>query len=164
MALIRWEPKKELEWFRDLRNEVDRLFDQFYEAWSRPWSAGQPAPARGAGPPGSKAGFVPHVNLKETDSEFVVTAEIPGLSRDELDISLTEDSVTLKGERKVERETKRESYHYRETSYGTFQRVIPLPGAIKPGEARATLKDGVLTMTLPKAEAGKRKAVTVSVE
>ncbi|RMG96386.1 MAG: Hsp20/alpha crystallin family protein [Candidatus Dadabacteria bacterium] len=157
MALIKWEPKsKQVDPFRSLRQEVDRIFDDFFRSWSRPWGAGLPALAEG--------GFVPSVDLKETDKEFVLTAEVPGVSKDELDVTITEDSVTIRGERKAEKEEKNENYHYRETAYGSFQRVVPLPAEVVPDKAKAKLKDGVLTLTLPKAEPAKPKGVKVKVE
>jgi HSP20 family protein len=104
------------------------------------------------------------VNLKESERELVVTAEVPGLSRDELEVTITEDAVTLKGERREDQEAKEEDYHCKETAYGAFERVIPLPAQIKANEARARLKDGVLTLALPKIEGAKRKQVKVRVE
>lgn len=161
MALVKWEPKRrELEPFRGLRDEVDRLFEEFFRGWPRPFA---PAwPARGA--ESGQGEFWPTVNLKETNDEFVLTAELPGLEKKELNLSLTEDSVTLKGERRAEKETKEENYHYQETSFGTFERVVALPGRIKPAEATAKLKDGVLTLTLPKAEETKKREIRIEVK
>lgn len=158
MALIPWEPRRrELEPFRGLRDEVDRLFEDFFRGWARPpWSARGLAPAQGE--------FSPNVDLKETEKEFTLTAELPGLTKEELDVTIAQDSITLKGERREEKESREGSYHYRETSYGSFQRVIPLPGEIKADKAKATLKDGVLTLTLPKAEPSKATHVKVKVE
>ncbi len=157
MALIRWEPKsQELEPFRSLRQEVDRIFDDFFRGWSRPWTSGWLTPMEG--------GFTPSVDLKETDKEFVLTAEVPGVSKDELDVTITEDSVTLRGERRQEKEEKNENYHYRETTYGAFQRVIPLPGEVVAEKAKAKLKDGVLTLVLPKAQPSKAKGVQVKID
>ena len=156
MALIRWEPRsRQLDPFRNLREEVDRIFDDFFRSWSRPWS-GWLEPTR--------AGFVPSVDLKETDEEFIITAEVPGVSKDELDVTITEDSVTLRGERREEKEHKEGDYHYRETSYGSFQRVIPLPGEVVADKAKAKLKDGVLTLVLPKAQPARSKGVQIEVE
>jgi HSP20 family protein len=155
MALI--HRGRGLEPFRGLRDEVDRLFEDFFRGWGRsPWVG------RGLVTAGQE--FLPSVDLREGVQEFTVTAEIPGLSKEELNVTITEDSVTLKGERKEESEKEKASYHYKETAYGAFQRVIPLPAKIKPDEAKARLKDGVLTLTLPKAEASKGKQVTVTVE
>jgi HSP20 family protein len=164
MALVKWEPKRrELEPLRGLRDEVDRLFDEFFRGWPRPFASAWPG-ARWPQPEEAQGGFFPVVNLKETNDEFVLTAELPGVEKNELTISLTEDSVVLKGERKEEKETKEENYHYREASYGSFERAVSLPGSIKPSEATATLKDGVLTLTLPKAEETKKKEIRIEVK
>jgi HSP20 family protein len=158
MALIRWEPKgRGLEPIRGLRDEVDRLFEDFFRGWSH-------APWVGRGLVTAGREFLPSVDLREGDQEFTVTAEIPGLSKEEISVTITEDSVALKGERKEVSEKEKASYHYQETAYGAFQRVIPLPAKIKPDAAKARLKDGVLTLTLPKAERSKGKQVTVMVE
>lgn len=163
MALIKWDPKRmELEPVRGLRDEIDRLFDEFFQGWWRPLGTDWPGP-RLRSLAGS-AEFLPNVNLKETEGEYLITAELPGLAKEDIQVSLTEDSVILSGERKLEKESKREAYHYRETSHGSFERVIPLPGQIKTAGAKAQLKDGVLTLVLPKAEETKRKEVSVKVE
>jgi HSP20 family protein len=156
MALIKWESRgKELSPFRSLREEVDRVFDDFFRGWPSPWRAGWPT---------AEQEFVPTVSLKETEKEFVLTAEVPGISKEGLDVAITEDSVTIKGERKEEKETREESYHYKESTYGTFERVIPLPSAILADKAKAKLKDGVLSLTLPKSEVSKIKEIKVKVE
>ena len=156
MALIKWEPKgRELSPFRSLREEVDRVFEDFFRGWPSPWRAGWPAVERE---------FVPNVSLKETDKEFVLTAEVPGISKDELDVAISEDSVTIKGERKEEKEKREANYHCRESSYGAFERVIPLPSTVVADKAKAKLKDGVLSLTLPKSEVSKVKETKVKVE
>jgi HSP20 family protein len=156
MALIQWEPRRELEPFRGLREEVDRLFESFFRGWPGRWST--------QGTVSSEGKFVPSVNLKENDKEFVLTAELPGLQKDELDVNITDDAVAIKGERKEEKEQKEKSYYFKESSHGTFQRVIPLPDKVEAEKAKAKLKDGVLTLTLPKAEPSKRNAVQIDVE
>lgn len=156
MALVKWEPRRELEPVRSLRQEVDRLFEDFFRGWPKPWSSGWFAPAEGA--------FTPSIDLRETEKDFILTAEVPGLQKEDVDVNIMEQSVTIRGERKQEKETKEQDYHYRETSFGSFQRVVPLPAPIKADEARAKLKDGVLTLTLPKAEPSKPRGVKVKVE
>ena len=166
MALIRWEPKQEFFTFRELRSEVDRLFDEFFQAWARPPRVGLWALPQGERMPAVGVGSAPHVDLRETKTEFVLTAELPGLGREELEISLTGDSVTLKGEHRRESEGhgKQPSHRYRQIAYGSFQRVISLPGEIDPRAAKARLTEGVLTLTLPKAERRRHRPVTVEVE
>lgn len=157
MALVKWEPRVgELEPVRSLRQEVDRLFEDFFRGWPRPWSGGLLAAEEGA--------FAPKVDLKETEKELVLSAEVPGLQKEDLGVNIMEDSVTISGERKAEKETKKEGYYYKETSQGAFQRVIPLPCPIVADKAKAKLKDGVLTLTLPKAAPSKTRSVEIKVE
>jgi len=157
MALIKWEPRLgELQPVRGLRQEVDRLFDEFFRGWPKPWTGGLLPQEEGA--------FAPVVDLKETEKEFVLTAEVPGMQKDQLDVNIMEESVTIRGERQEEKETKEQSYYYKESSYGSFQRVVPLPARILADKAKAKLKDGVLTLNLPKAEPSKSKAVKIKVE
>ncbi len=158
MALIRWEPQtRALDPFHSLRDEVDRLFDDFFRGSQPLLRGGWPGLA------GDET-KVPSVDLKETDDAFVLTAELPGVGKDELDLTVAEDRVTLSGERRREDEKKGENYHYRETTYGRFQRVVPLPDRILADKADARLKDGVLTLTLPKAEPAKTREVKVEIQ
>ncbi len=112
----------------------------------------------------SVASFVPSIDLKETDTEFVMSVEIPGFSKENLDITVAESSVTLKGERRGEREKRGESYHSRERCEGAFVRVIPLTGEVAVDKVTTQLKDGVLTVILPKAEMPKRTARKVKID
>lgn len=155
MAVIRWNPgNAPFETLRDLRQEVDRLFEGFCGSSSKPWSSCRPAPG---GRP-----FVPSVDVKETENDYLVSAEVPGMTREELDVEINPDSVTIKGERRQEQTRSGESYRYRESTYGSFQRVVPLPGPVRPDLATAVLRDGVLTLTLPKAEPPKQVGIKVS--
>jgi len=157
MALIKWEPRRgELEPVRSLRQEVDRLFEDFFRGWPRPWTGGLFAAGEGGG--------APKVDLKEGEKELILSAEVPGLQKEEIGINIAEDSVTISGERKSEKETKEEGYYYRESSQGAFHRVVPLPCPILADKAKATLKDGVLTLTLPKAAPSKTRSVKIKVE
>ncbi|MDW7712234.1 MAG: Hsp20/alpha crystallin family protein [Deferrisomatales bacterium] len=157
MALIKWEPRYgELEPVRSLRQEVDRLFEDFFRGWPRPWAGSLLGQA--------EAAYAPSIDLRETDKELVLTAEVPGLRKEDVDVNIQEQSVTIRGERKEEKETKEQSYYYRESSFGSFQRVVPLPVPVAAEKAKAKLKDGVLTLTLPKAEPSKPKGVTIKVD
>lgn len=156
MALIKWEPRRTgLDPFRSLRGEVDRLFEDAFRGWPKPWAFGWPA--------ASLDSFVPAVNLKETETQFIVTAEVPGFSKEKLDVTVTQEGVTIKGERTDESERTEEGYYFRESSSGSFQRAIPLPGAVMPDQATAKLEDGVLTLTLPKAKPSRAKGVKIDV-
>ncbi len=95
--------------------------------------------------------FVPKVDVKETEEAIEITAEVPGLKPEDIELTLTGDVLTLKGEKKNEREDKKEGYHLVERSYGSFQRSFRLPVEVDRAKLAATHKDGVLTVTLPKA-------------
>jgi HSP20 family protein len=104
------------------------------------------------------------VDMHETDDDVIVKAEIPGLNSDDLDVTITGDTLTIKGETKAQEEIEKENYIYRERRYGRFSRSLAIPTAIKADEAEADYEDGVLTLTLPKAEEVKPKAIEVQVK
>lgn len=160
MAITKWEPRGEIAPLRSMREEMDRLFEEFFHGMGtlRPsWMMRPFAWAPEAG------GFIPNVNLKETDEAYILSAELPGLSKEKLDISVTEDEVTLKGERKEMKEEKGENWHRHESAYGAFQRSIPLPGTVNANMAEAKMRDGILTLTLPKSEEAKKRGVKITV-
>jgi len=101
------------------------------------------------------------VDMYETDDAIVVKAAIPGIKSDELDVSITGDTLTIKGETKAEEEIKEENFIRRERCYGSFCRSLPIPLPVVAGKAEAEFEDGVLTLTLPKAEEVKPKAIRV---
>ncbi|MHB8765366.1 MAG: Hsp20/alpha crystallin family protein [Deferrisomatales bacterium] len=158
MALTRWDPRRgELDPLRSLRQEVDRLFDDFFRGWPQAWAGDLPGPA-------APAVVAPRIDLVENPQEFVVTAELPGITREGLEVSISEASVAIRGQRETRRDEGAAAYHYRETTCGSFLRVVPLPGAVVPEKARAVLQDGVLTLTLPKADPAPRRVVKVAVD
>lgn len=106
-------------------------------------------------------GFVPKVNVKETEKAIEITAEVPGLKPEDIELTLTGDILTLKGEKKDEREEKTEGYHLVERSYGRFQRSFRLPVEVDRAKLAAIHKDGVLTVTLPKAGEGGSARIEV---
>jgi len=107
------------------------------------------------------AGVFPLMNVTEDKDNYYVRAELPGLKADELDISVTGDNLSIAGERKIPVEDEKAQYHRREREAGRFSRVFGLPAQIDAGKAEARCADGVLTVTLPKAEAAKPKQITV---
>jgi HSP20 family protein len=108
--------------------------------------------------------WAPSVDVAETDEEIVVTAELPGIKQEEVDISIADNVLTLKGEKKEEKEVKEKNYHRIERSYGSFQRSISLPTGVDAGKAKATYKDGILCVTVPKVEEAKPKQIKIDVE
>jgi HSP20 family protein len=140
--LIRWEPAREI---MSLREAMDRLFD---DAFTRPLSL-------------TGTWSVPAVDMYQTDDEIVVKAALPGVKADEVQISVTGEVLTIKGEVKQEEEKKERSWHIRERRYGSFERSIILPTDVVADKAKAEFENGVLTITLPKAEDVKPRTISV---
>jgi len=156
MSLIRWQPvREELRPSGLLEREMDRMFGDFFTDWALPWRY-DPAV-------GSDSGFVPSINLKETDTAYQLTAEVPGIDREHLDVNLKDGVVTISGERRDERTEEKGSYHRRETCFGSFCRTIALPGDVDGEKVAAQLKDGVLTLELPKVARAENKGKKIDV-
>jgi HSP20 family protein len=152
MALTRWEPHRFLG---PLRREVDKVFDDFFTGWPS-------LPRRRRGE--EEAEFIePAIEVAETDEAVVVKAQVPGIQKDQLEVEITADGLTLKGEVKEEKEEKKKNYHHREIRYGAFLRTVSFPVAVENEKAKATLKDGVLQITIPKSAPSKSKSVKVEV-
>lgn len=149
------------EHFRSLRNEMDRLFDRFaggvgFPPFGRMFDLAPPW--RGDG------GFTasPAVEVSEDDKCYRITAELPGLSEKDVEVTISGDSLLIKGEKRQEREDKQKNYHFSERSYGSFQRAFTLPEGIERDKIDAEFSKGVLTITLPKsADAQKQKKIEV---
>lgn len=149
-----WKPSKEVAPFRDferIRKEMDHFWDSFFDL----------EPRRRSGDAGD---WFPSLDLSETKSEIVVKAEIPGMDPKDIDISLSDGVLSIRGERKQEKEEKEEDYHLIERSYGSFARSVALPKEIKHDKISASYKDGVLRIVLPKSEEAKKKEVKIKVE
>ncbi|MBL8091004.1 MAG: Hsp20/alpha crystallin family protein [Anaerolineales bacterium] len=142
-SIIRWEPAREM---MTLREAMDRLFD---DAFTRPLSLNN----------GNWS--VPAVDMYQTDNEVVVKAALPGIKADEVQINVTGEVLTLKGETKHEEEKKEKAYHLREQRWGAFERSIVLPTEVVADKAKADFENGVLTITLPKAEEVKPKTISI---
>jgi len=145
--LIRWEPAREM---MTLREAMDRLFD---DAFTRPLGFGN-------GHDGS-VWSVPAVDMYQTDDEVVVKASLPGIKADEVQINVTGDVLTIKGETKQKDDVNEKAYHIREQRWGMFERSIALPTSVKADKARADFENGLVTITLPKAEEVKPKSITI---
>jgi len=104
---------------------------------------------------------VPALDVYQTPNEVVVKAALPGLKPEDVSIDITGETLTIKGETKAEQEIEKEDYLYQERRYGAFSRSVALPSGLKPDNAEATMEDGVLTLTIPKAEEVKPKAIKV---
>ena len=108
--------------------------------------------------------WFPSLDVSETKNDFVVKAELPGIDPKDIDISLTDGMLTIRGEKKQEREEKEENYHLIERNYGTFSRSVSLSRDVKPDKINASYKDGVLRVVLPKSEEAKKKEIKIKVE
>ncbi|MBD2342638.1 Hsp20/alpha crystallin family protein [Anabaena subtropica] len=154
MAITRWEPFREierLEPFREvdtLQRQLNRLFDRLM-------------PTDG----GERVGFafVPAAELDETDDAIHLKLEVPGLERNDIHVEATPESISISGERKSETKTEENGVTRSEFRYGKFQRVIPLPSLIQHDQVQAEYKNGILRLTLPKAESERNKAVKVNI-
>lgn len=145
------------------RDEFDRWFDRMAEEfWRRPFpSLFHPErwwPARTVSVP------MPALDAYEEKDEVVVKAELPGMAKEEVEVNLAGSTLTIKGEKKKEEEIKEEEYRYRERSYGSFVRSVELPCEVKADQVKATFKDGVLEVRLPKTEEARKRSVTVTIE
>jgi HSP20 family protein len=145
--LTRWEPTREMI---TLREAMDRLFD---DAFTRPFSL-----LREGGWSGASA---PAMDMYQTDNEVVVKATLPGFKADQVQINLTGDVLTLKGEAKQEDERNERAWHIREHRFGTFERSVALPTAVKTDKVEAVFENGILTVTLPKADEVKPKTINI---
>lgn len=149
MALIRWDP------FRDFLS----LEDEFKRMMQRAFSGERPARAAKV-----ESLWLPDIEMHEKEDEVVVRADLPGLSSKDIDIDVEPTGITIRGERKFAEEVKEKDYYRSERHYGAFERIVPLPTEIKPSEAKAAFKDGVLEIHLPKLEAARPKKVKVKIE
>lgn len=108
--------------------------------------------------------FTPRVDVKEEDNNVVVSAELPGIDQKDIDVTVTRDSVRIAGEKKHEEEKEERGYYRRETSYGSFERVVELPSEIDENKAEAEFSKGVLTIRLPKSEQARAKQKKIEIK
>ncbi len=146
MALIKWNRKDTL----NIREEINRLFDEFMSRTDTESLFG--------------GNWHPHIDVIEQDEEFVVNAELPGLNKDNIKITITSNVLTISGEKKQIEEIKEGSYSRIERRYGTFSRTFTLPTEVEQNKIKATFKDGILTINIPKSEKAKPKEINVTVE
>ncbi|MBW4448037.1 MAG: Hsp20/alpha crystallin family protein [Spirirestis rafaelensis WJT71-NPBG6] len=143
MALIRWQPFQEME---TLRHQMDKMFDEMAglnrEMATKTWS--------------------PAVELEDTNDHIILRAEVPGLEGKDLDIQVAREAVSIAGETRYENKAEERGYLRSEFRYGKFQRTIPLPAAIKNDQVQAEFKNGILILTMPKAEEAKNKVVKIN--
>ncbi|HKC13129.1 MAG TPA: Hsp20/alpha crystallin family protein [Vicinamibacteria bacterium] len=150
MPIVRWEPFRDLV---SLQERMNRLFDDSF---------------RGINRTGSEEDWVggawaPSVDIYEQNGNIVLKAELPGVDPKDVDVRVENNILTLRGERKLENEVKRENYHRLERAYGTFTRSFTLPNVVDTEKIKAEYKDGLLRMTLPKKDEAKPKQISINV-
>ncbi len=160
MTLIRWNPVRDVTaWnpvsdmtseFLNMQREIDRMFDRF---------------RGGVADEGYNGGtFLPAVDIVERQNDFTIKAELPGVKKEDVKITLQNGTLTIRGEKKHEEEKKGENLHRVERSYGAFQRSFTLPNSVSSERVEASYDNGILTVTLPKVEEAKPKEIEVKVK
>jgi HSP20 family protein len=146
MAIVRWEPFRE---FTTLQNEMNRLFNTVFDA---------PAPGNGGN---TLRRWMPPMDLVETDDHFVLRADLPGMTEDDVKIEFEDGTLTVSGERKAEHEAKNEGYYRVERAFGAFSRSLTLPQGIDPEAVSASFDNGVLEVRIPKPEERKPRRIEI---
>src|SRR5437764_931428 len=149
MALIRWEPVRELS---TIQNEMNRLFNTFFET-----------PTQGNGGSTTLRRWIPPMDLVETEGDFVLRADLPGLTQSDVNIELEDNILTISGERKSQHEERKEGYYRVERGFGSFSRSLTLPEGVEPEGVKASFENGVLEVRIPKPEQRKPRKVAISV-
>jgi HSP20 family protein len=151
MSVVKWSPFKELE---EMRREMERLFDEFFAP---------PRRRRRWWPVAEEGVLVPTVDMYDRKGEIVVRAELPGVKKEDIELTITKDTLTIKAEVKRTEEVAEEDYYVRERSFGTFSRTLALPVEVDSERAKASFKDGVLEVLLPKREEARPKEIKVEI-
>ena len=152
MAIVRWEPFRDL---LSLQERMNRLFSESYrsgggsQGHEDDWALG--------------GSWAPAVDIYEQDGNIVLKAELPGLDPKDVDIRVENNTLTLRGQRKLDEEVKRDNYHRVERAYGAFTRSFTLPNVVDTEKIKAEYKDGLLRVTLPKREEAKPKQISINV-
>jgi HSP20 family protein len=148
-GLVRWDPFREM---RDLERRFHGTLGDLFELptftalWNRTWEEGV---------------WAPSLEVVDKGGKYLVRAELPGLKTEDIDVSVADNTLTITGERKEDKEVKREDYLYREHHYGSFHRTLPLPEGVDPDKVAAHYEKGILEVTMPKGEETKAKKVKV---
>ena len=139
----------------EFHREMDKAFENFFTGSDlKPWF----------GEKGEAGKLIPRVDVSETDKDVLVTAEMPGLEEKDIEVTLSGGNLSVRGEKKAEKEEKKKEYHRVERSYGMYQRIIPLPCEVDETKVNAEFARGVLKITLPKSEKAKAKTKKIAVK
>ena len=150
--------KKNIEVRRDdspfamMQREMNKMLDSFHRNWDATMF------------PQLTASFMPRLDITEEEKTFTVTAELPGMNEKDIELSISGDALSIKGEKKEEKDDKSKNYYYSERSYGSFMRTIPLPRQIEVDKVSANFQKGVLTITLPKSSEAVATSKKISVK
>jgi HSP20 family protein len=155
MSLIRWNPGELATFPADIlsmQREMNKMFNNFFRGGVQ--DDGDLIPSA----------WTPAVDVAEHEGEYIVKVELPGVAREDVKITMQENILTIRGEKKAEKEAHEPNFHRVERSYGSFQRSFTLPTHVKNDRIEASYRDGILTVTLPKAEDAKPKQIEVKVK
>ena len=144
--LVKWNPRRSL---LNINDDLDRMFEEFMSTRML-----EPTTME----------ISPRVNVEENDNEWILTAELPGVTKDDIELNFRDNILTLSGEKKIEKEDKKKNYHHVERSYGRFSRSFAINSSIVTDKIEAKFKDGILTVVLPKAEEEKPKLIDIKVK
>ena len=148
MALIRWDP------FREMSALQERMNQLFSDVRGKRNVREEEL---------IRSTWIPAVDIFETPEAIVLKAELPGITAQDISVEVQDNILTLKGEKKFEKETKEENYHRMERSYGSFQRAFTLPGTVQQEKATARFRDGILEIALPKVEGARPRRIKVEI-
>ena len=149
MAIVRWDPFREMS---DMQDRMGRLLGEFYGR-------------RGADDVMRRGAWIPPVDIYDSgDHELVIKAELPDMKREDIQLTVDNNTLTISGEKKMDSELKDENCHRVERAYGTFTRSFTLPSVVDTGKIKAEFKDGVLRVTLPKREEAKPKQIQIQID
>lgn len=148
MNLVKWDPFNELE---EMSNRLNRIFGR------------SAVPAATGSEMLKVADWTPSADIQETDNAYLIKAEIPGVKKEDVKVTVEDGVLTIRGERKAEREETGKKFHRIERSYGSFLRSFRMPDGVDEAAAKAEFKDGMLNVTLPKSEKARAKAVNIDV-
>ncbi len=149
MSAMRWDPFRDLT---SIQDEINQMFDRVF---------GRRGSVAGGESAAGRAAWAPAVDISERQDAYVVTAEVPGVKPEDLDVTMEDGLLTIQGERHVEEETSDRQYHRVERRYGSFRRSVTLPSQVRADAIEASYSDGVLQVVVPKAEEAKPKKITV---
>lgn len=154
-GLVKARPARMVSPFEAMERRFEEFFRRPFSMMGFPWWSGLEA---------AEGEIAPSVDIYEEGGDVVVKSELPGMKKEDIEVNLTEDSITISGEKKKEEKVEKKGYYRLERSYGSFTRSFGLPSEVRTEDAKAKFKDGILEIRIPKTEEAKRKARKVSID